>query len=176
MKEFELKYGCNPNQKPARIFMKDDRELPIKVLNGRPNGLKGGIWRAGTGSAMTYLTEAKNCPATADGRHAGSNFGTNFSPALEARPDGILSVVQSFSKYDMTEIINGGPLTLEIHDTVLRNDIGIKKTAALVKAFIDLGGHQLQLNSINRERLLMVDSASAQNSRMSQQKSLCRTR
>ncbi len=36
MKEFELKYGCNPNQKPARIFMKDSSELPIKVLNGRP--------------------------------------------------------------------------------------------------------------------------------------------
>jgi len=36
MTEFELKYGCNPNQKPARIFMKDDSELPIKVLNGRP--------------------------------------------------------------------------------------------------------------------------------------------
>ena len=124
-----------------------------EALNNKPNGL-GGIWRAGTGSAMTYLTEAQYCPATADGRHAGSNFGTNFSPALEARPEGILSVVQSFSKYDMTEIINGGPLTLEIHDTVLRNDIGIKKTAALVKAFIDLGGHQLQLNSINRERLL----------------------
>ena len=34
-KELELKYGCNPNQKPARIFMKDG-ELPIEVLNGRP--------------------------------------------------------------------------------------------------------------------------------------------
>ena len=33
--ELELKYGCNPNQKPARIFMKED-ELPIEVLNGRP--------------------------------------------------------------------------------------------------------------------------------------------
>ena len=36
MNEFELKYGCNPNQKPARIYMKDGSELPIKVLNGRP--------------------------------------------------------------------------------------------------------------------------------------------
>ena len=36
MTEFELKYGCNPNQKPARIYMKDESELPIKVLNGRP--------------------------------------------------------------------------------------------------------------------------------------------
>ena len=36
MKEFELKYGCNPNQKPAKIYMKDGSELPLKVLNGRP--------------------------------------------------------------------------------------------------------------------------------------------
>ncbi len=36
MKEFELKYGCNPNQKPAKIFMSDDSDLPIEILNGRP--------------------------------------------------------------------------------------------------------------------------------------------
>ncbi len=36
MKEFELKYGCNPNQKPSRIFMHDGSELPIEILNGRP--------------------------------------------------------------------------------------------------------------------------------------------
>lgn len=36
MNEFELKYGCNPNQKPSRIFMKDGSELPVTVLNGRP--------------------------------------------------------------------------------------------------------------------------------------------
>lgn len=36
MKEFELKYGCNPNQKPAKIYMEDGSELPIKILNGKP--------------------------------------------------------------------------------------------------------------------------------------------
>ena len=36
MKEFELKYGCNPNQKPAKIFMEDGSELPIEILSGRP--------------------------------------------------------------------------------------------------------------------------------------------
>ena len=36
MKEFELKYGCNPNQKPSKIFMKDGSDLPIKILSGRP--------------------------------------------------------------------------------------------------------------------------------------------
>ncbi|SHK00933.1 phosphoribosylaminoimidazolecarboxamide formyltransferase / IMP cyclohydrolase [Hathewaya proteolytica DSM 3090] len=36
MKELELKYGCNPNQKPSKIFMKNNEELPIEVLNGKP--------------------------------------------------------------------------------------------------------------------------------------------
>ena len=35
MQEYELKYGCNPNQKPARIYMADGKDLPIKVLCGR---------------------------------------------------------------------------------------------------------------------------------------------
>ena len=36
MKNFELKYGCNPNQKPASLYMHDASELPITILNGRP--------------------------------------------------------------------------------------------------------------------------------------------
>ena len=38
MKEFELKYGCNPNQKPAKIYMADGSELPITILNGVCSG------------------------------------------------------------------------------------------------------------------------------------------
>ena len=36
MNELELKYGCNPNQKPSRIFMRQGGELPVAVLNGKP--------------------------------------------------------------------------------------------------------------------------------------------
>ena len=36
MKEFALKYGCNPNQKPARIFMENGKELPVEIISGRP--------------------------------------------------------------------------------------------------------------------------------------------
>ncbi len=36
MKELQLKYGCNPNQKPSKIYMADGGELPIQVLSGRP--------------------------------------------------------------------------------------------------------------------------------------------
>ena len=121
-------------------------------MNHRPNG-KGGIWRAGTGSAMEYLWSAAKCPATADGRKSGDPYSSSFSPALDVKTNGLLSILQSFTKHDMTEIINGGPLTLEIHDSVLRNEVGVEKTAMLVKLFIHLGGHQLQLNSLNPERL-----------------------
>lgn len=132
------------------------REFSSK-LNNAPNG-HGGVWRAGTGSAMEYILKGEKCPATADGRLAKDAYSSSFSPSLDVKNNGLLSVILSFTKFDMTEIINGGPLTVEIHDTVLRNDMGIKKTAMIVKSFIQLGGHQLQLNSINRERLLDAQS------------------
>lgn len=122
-------------------------------MNGRDNGI-GGVWRAGTGSAMEYIWRGDKCPATADGRRAGEPYSSSFSPSLDVKNNGLLSVIQSFTKFDMENIINGGPLTLEIHDSVLRSDVGISKVAMLVKTFVTLGGHQLQLNSVNRERLL----------------------
>ena len=128
-------------------------------LNGKPTGVFGGVWRAGTGSAMDYYRVARDCPATADGRFAGDVFGCSFSPAVTTKLNGPLSVIQSFTKYDLTKICNGGPLTMEIHDPVFRNEEGEKKVAALVKTFVHLGGHQLQLNSINRERLLEAQAS-----------------
>ena len=66
----------------------------------------------------------------------------------------MLSVIQSFTKPHLEDVCNGGPLTLEFHDTLFRNDEGIEKVAQLVKTFIMLKGHQLQLNAINRDTLL----------------------
>lgn len=124
-----------------------------KEMNGKKNN-RGGIFRAGTGSAMEYIWSARKVGATADGRKAYEPYGSSFSPSITTNLNGPISLIQSFTKYNMKNIINGGPLTIEIHDTTFRNDIGIEKIAQLVKTYIDLGGHQLQLNSINRERLL----------------------
>lgn len=121
-------------------------------LNGKPNGF-GGVWRAGTGSADLYIHSPTDF-ATADGRLANTPYSCSFSPSLDVRTDGVLSVIQSFTKHDLSGLINGGPLTLEMHDSVFRNEIGIRKVAHLAKAFVQLGGHQLQLNAVNRERLL----------------------
>ena len=124
-----------------------------RKLNRTSNGI-GGLWRAGTGSALEYYQSAISLGATADGRRAGKCLGANFSPALTTRVNGPLSVIQSFTKYDLTQLVNGGPLTLELHDTVFRNEEGEEKVAMLVKSYIALGGHQLQLNAISRQTLL----------------------
>ena len=123
------------------------------TLNGLSNH-NGGVWRAGTGSAQEYVLSSRNVPTTADGRLAGDAYGCSYSPAITTKLNGPLSVIQSFTKFDLKKISNGGPLTIELHDTVFRNEEGEKKVAQLVKSFVHLGGHQLQLNSINRDRLI----------------------
>ena len=121
-------------------------------LKGRKN-CRGGIYRAGTGTAMYYLWHADQIGASPDGRRAGEPFGTNFSASLFARINGPLSVVRSFTKPDFTDSINGGPLTMEFAASMFRDPDSVSKVAALVKAFIDMGGHQMQLNAVNSELL-----------------------
>lgn len=123
------------------------------ALQGKKNE-RGGIIRPGTGSAMYYLWHAKELPATPDGRRKGEGFGANYSPSLYSRCKGPVSIIQSFAKPDLKRVINGGPLTLELHDTLFRTEESVKKTAVMVKSFMELGGHQLQLNAVNRETML----------------------
>lgn len=84
MKELELKYGCNPNQKPSRIYMKGDGELPIQVLNGRPgyinflDALNG--WQL-----VRELKEATGLPAATSFKHvspAGAAVGRPLNDTL----------------------------------------------------------------------------------------------
>lgn len=122
-------------------------------LTGRKNE-RGGIYRAGTGTAMYYLWHAKSLHASPDGRHKDEGFGCNYSPSLYTKCAGPVSIVQSFAKPNLMQVINGGPLTLELHDTLFRTEDSIRKVAMLVKSFMDLGGHQLQINAVNRDKLL----------------------
>ena len=68
MKELELKYGCNPNQKPSRIYMHDGSELPITVLNGRPGYIN--FLDAFNGwQLVRELKEATGLPAATSFKH-----------------------------------------------------------------------------------------------------------
>lgn len=68
MKEFELKYGCNPNQKPSKIFMADGSELPIEILSGRP-GYINFLDAFNSWQLVKELKEALGLPAVTSFKH-----------------------------------------------------------------------------------------------------------
>lgn len=84
MKEIELKYGCNPNQKPSRIYMEDGGELPVTVLNGRPGYIN--FLDAFNGwQLVKELKEATGLPAATSFKHvspAGAAVGLPLSDTL----------------------------------------------------------------------------------------------
>ena len=67
MKELALKYGCNPNQKPARVFM-EEGELPIEVLSGRP-GYINLLDALNSWQLVKELKQATGLPAAASFKH-----------------------------------------------------------------------------------------------------------
>ena len=84
MKELELKYGCNPNQKPARIFMAQG-ELPVQVLNGRP-GYINFLDALNSWQLVKELKEATSLPAAASFKHvspAGAALGLPLTDAMK---------------------------------------------------------------------------------------------
>ena len=84
MKEFTLKYGCNPNQKPSRIFMKDG-DLPIRVLNGRP-GYINFMDAFNSWQLVCELAEVSGLPSAASFKHispAGAGIGLPLSDTLK---------------------------------------------------------------------------------------------
>ena len=84
MNEFELKYGCNPNQKPSRIFMEDGSDLPVTILNGRPGYIN--FLDAFNGwQLVKELKEATGLPAATSFKHvspAGAAVGLPLSNVL----------------------------------------------------------------------------------------------
>ena len=85
MKEFELKYGCNPNQKPSRIFMKDGSDLPIEVLCGKP-GFINFLDAFNSWQLVRDLKKALGQPAAASFKHvspAGAAIGLTYGKGLK---------------------------------------------------------------------------------------------
>lgn len=85
MHELELKYGCNPNQKPSRIFMKNDSDLPIEVLNGKP-GYINFLDAFNSWQLVKELKAATGLPAAASFKHvspAGAAVATELSDTLK---------------------------------------------------------------------------------------------
>lgn len=85
MNELALKYGCNPNQKPSRIFMQDGKDLPVEVLNGKP-GYINFLDAFNSWQLVKELKAATGLPAAASFKHvspAGAAVATELSDTLK---------------------------------------------------------------------------------------------
>ena len=114
MKELELKYGCNPNQKPSRIYMNDDRELPIKVLSGRPGYIN--FLDAFNGwQLVSELKKATGLPAATSFKHvspAGAAVGLPLSDRMSSFGDFI-------SLSDVCDVDTARLIKREVSDGVI---------------------------------------------------------
>jgi phosphoribosylaminoimidazolecarboxamide formyltransferase/IMP cyclohydrolase len=85
MKELALKYGCNPNQKPSRVYMEDGSELPVEIINGRP-GYINLLDALNSWQLVKELKEATGMPSAASFKHvspAGAAIGLPLSDTLK---------------------------------------------------------------------------------------------
>lgn len=140
MKELELKYGCNPNQKPSRIFMENGGELPITVLNGKPgyinflDALNG--WQL-----VKELKEATGLPAATSFKHV-SPAGAAVGLALSDVEKQIYWVDETI---EMTPIANayararGADRMSSFGDFIALSDPCDKATALLIKKEVSDG-------------------------------------
>ena len=83
MKEFELKYGCNPNQKPSKIYMHDGSELPIEILSGRP-GYINFLDAFNSWQLVKEIKEAVGMPAAASFKHVSPTSAAVGKPLSDA--------------------------------------------------------------------------------------------
>ena len=141
MKEFELKYGCNPNQKPARIYM-ENGELPIKILNGKP-GYINFLDALNSWQLVKELKEALGLPAVTSFKHVsptGAAVGIPLSDALkkacfvddiEGLDDSPLACAYARAR--------GTDRMCSFGDWVALSDVCDKKTAELIKREVSDG-------------------------------------
>jgi len=140
MNELELKYGCNRNQKPSRIFMADGRELPIKVLNGKPGYIN--FMDAFNGYQLVKeLKRATGLPAATSFKHV-SPAGAAVGLPLSEVEKQIYWVDDSI---EMTPLANayakarGADRMSSFGDFISLSDVCDKATALLIKKEVSDG-------------------------------------
>ena len=140
MNELELKYGCNPNQKPSRIYMEDGSELPIKVLNGRPGYIN--FLDAFNGwQLVSELKKATGLPAATSFKHvspAGAAVGLPLSDTLAKIywVDDLGELSPLASAYARAR---GADRMSSFGDFIALSDVCDKDTASLIKREVSDG-------------------------------------
>ena len=150
------KVGSNDDY--ADDLLKRLFEIFADTLSKIEDNGRGGRIRPGTGSAQHYVLmtekkEGQKLKATADGRKYGDFIGSSLAPSPGVRVRGAISELETYGKIDYGPLCNGGPITLELADAYFRNEEALLKVVKLIQAFVKLGCQQLQLNTLNPDKL-----------------------
>ena len=142
MKEFELKYGCNPNQKPSKIYMHDGSELPIEILSGRP-GYINFLDAFNSWQLVKELKEATGLPSATSFKHVSPTsaaVGVPLSPELKRA-----SFVDDIEGLDDSPLAcayaraRGTDRMSSFGDWIALSDVCDKTTALIIKREISDG-------------------------------------
>ncbi|MDH5200118.1 MAG: hypothetical protein OEW93_04435 [Candidatus Bathyarchaeota archaeon] len=119
---------------------------------------RGGGYILGLFSYGDYIAHGLVTGATPDGRRASEGISPNFSPSPGRDIKGPFAAMKSTAKVDQTLTSNGTALDLAIHPSALRGPEGVDKLMSLVRAFVGLGGMQVQFNVVDAEVLRAAQS------------------
>ena len=139
MKELVLKYGCNPNQKPAKIYMENGGELPIKVLCGNPGYIN--LLDALNGwQLVSELKKVSNMPSAASFKHV-----SPAGAAIGLELDGVLKKIYWVDDLTLSPLASayararGADRMSSFGDFIALSDICDKETALLIKREVSDG-------------------------------------
>ncbi|MHA1265290.1 MAG: glycyl radical protein [Candidatus Helarchaeota archaeon] len=113
-----------------------------------------GIYRPSFFSYGLYIVDGFLLGATPDGRNAGEPVSNSLSPANNTEKSGPTAVLKSVTKLDHTKISNGMALNMKFLPSLFESPEKRKKIEALIKAYLELGGMEIQLNVVNQEELI----------------------
>jgi len=108
---------------------------------------------AGVGTFSWYIGIGEGLGPSADGRLRGEPVSSNFSPALGRDMEGLCSAMLSYSKMHQSELPAGGPLDLRLARRLVEGEAGTARLAALIRAFVEIGGNMLTLTVADTEEL-----------------------
>ena len=122
------------------------------IMHAGPNR-RGGQWTAGSWPVTMNVTYGKMVFATPDGRKTGDPLSDGISPVQSMDKEGPFSTINSILKFDQTKYLNGTLCNMKFHPTALQGTEGWKKLRAVMEAYFNGGGMELQINVVSVEQL-----------------------
>ena len=144
------KYGVGDAEVDA--LARDTVAFLTKTVSGKPN-TKGGVWRLGTFSIYWRWEFGEKTGASADGRHAGDPISQNTGATFGADREGATAHLLSAAAIDMSDTPNGSIVDIDLHESAVRGDNGLRALTTSLLTYFDLGGFAVHYNVLDTETL-----------------------